>query len=79
MTSRMEKIKAAKKHIEGRLGDIIEKNFDTFGPALETSGTFTALLEAYRAVEIAEIGEKEAERAENAASYAKNILGIGKE
>ncbi|QIB36983.1 hypothetical protein G3A56_02405 [Rhizobium oryzihabitans] len=78
MTARMDKILAAKRHIEGRLGDIIEKNFDESGGALEAAGTFTALLEAYRAVEIAEIGEKQAERDENMASYTRNIMGIDK-
>ena len=73
MTARMEKIQAAKKHIEGRLGDIIEKNFDDSGSALETPGTFTALIEAYRAAEIAEMGEKDAEQQENTAAWLSAI------
>ncbi len=50
--NRLEKIEAAKRHIAGKIGDIIEKNYDEFGGALVTAGTFTVLLEAYHACEI---------------------------
>lgn len=56
--TRTEKIAAAKQHVAQKMGDIIEKNFDNPGGALETAGTFTALLEAYQAAEIAEAFEK---------------------
>lgn len=39
------------------MADIIIRNYDENGSLLETTGTFTALLEAYRAIEIAETFE----------------------
>ena len=49
-----EKVQAAKRHVVESIIDIIIKNFDDAGSKLETQGTFTALLEAYKAIEIAE-------------------------
>jgi len=48
-----QKLKAAREHVVGRITDIIVKNFDEGGSALETAGTFTTLLEAFNAIEIA--------------------------
>lgn len=48
-----EKITAAQRHVAEKMADIIIKNYDQTGAALETAGTFTALLEAYKATEIA--------------------------
>ncbi len=48
-----DKLMAAKEHVVGKITDILVKNFDEGGSALEIAGTFTALLEAYSAIEIA--------------------------
>jgi len=69
----MEKILLAKRHIADSIGDIIEKNFDDAGPALHTGGKFTALLEAYKAVEIAEEREKETEQRAREIAYSENM------
>lgn len=61
--TRNEKIQAAKRHIGAKIADIIEKNYNEGGSALESVGTFTSLIEAYRACEIAEEAvEKEVEQ-----------------
>ena len=49
MTAINDKIKAAKDHVANQIIDIISKNHDDSGAALDTTGTFTALLEAYKA------------------------------
>lgn len=74
MTTRLEKILAAKTHIAGQIGDIIERNFDHPTAALETPGTFTALIEAFRACEIAEKAETAEERARDANDYREGVL-----
>ena len=52
--ARRDAFKAAKIAIAERIGDIIMKSERGFGVALVEPGTFTTLVEAYRAVEIAE-------------------------
>lgn len=67
--TRDEKIAAAKEYVVAKIGDIIERNYDQPGAALETSGTFTGLIEAYRAIEIAETGSTIANSKEALDSY----------
>ncbi|MGO4355180.1 hypothetical protein AB4Z25_25005 [Rhizobium sp. RAF36] len=74
MTTRLEKIRAAKAAIAAKIGDIVEENFDSAGAILETPGTFTALLEAYKACEIAELSDTADERAKDAADYREGVL-----
>lgn len=75
---RAEKLKAAKAYIAEKLADMIVKNYDGNGTLLETAGAFTPLLDAYRAIEIAETsGEKfdtVAERARDAEDYRQSVL-----
>ena len=71
---RHAKIRAAKEHVAAKIGDIIVKNFDAGGLALEIEGTFTALLEAFRAVEIAEKYDTETEHAKDSEDYRQGVL-----
>lgn len=70
------KLKAAKDYVVATMTDIIIKNYDENGPALETPGTFTALLEAYRAIQIAERSDADtpAERAQDEEDYRQGVL-----
>ncbi|RYG58961.1 hypothetical protein EON80_26290 [bacterium] len=75
---RAEKLRAAKAYVAHKIADIIVKNFDDTGGLLETAGTFTTLLESYRAIEIAESLESgfdtAAERAKDAEDYRQGVL-----
>ncbi|KQV27887.1 hypothetical protein ASC97_05860 [Rhizobium sp. Root1203] len=70
---RAGKIQLAKEYIAAKIGDIIEKNYNNGGAALETAGTFTALIEAYRAVEIADEGEKLALSKKSSEDYKRGL------
>lgn len=74
MTTRLEKIRATKGGRSAKIGDIVEENFDSAGALLETAGTFTALFEAYKAWEIAELSGTADERAKKAADYREGGL-----
>jgi hypothetical protein len=71
--TRLDKIRAAKKYAAEKIGDILEKNFDANSGALETAGTFTALLEAHRAAEIAEAFEEDQEKGQRGKDYADSL------
>ena len=71
---RHDKIRAAKAHVAGKIADIIEKNFDQGGSALETPDTFTALLEAFKAIEIAEKFDTAGEHAQDVEDYRQGVL-----
>jgi hypothetical protein len=75
---RADKLKASKAYVAEKIADILLRNYDQNGALLETAGTFTALLEAYRAIEIAEkVGvhfDTVAERAQDAEDYRQGVL-----
>ncbi|WP_035449984.1 hypothetical protein [Aliihoeflea sp. 2WW] len=77
MASRQAKIAVAMDYIGEQLSLMIERNYDESGNAFHTQGTFTAMLEAYRACEIAaayeERIEEEARRNSYSSSLAKNL------
>ena len=75
---RAEKLKASKAYVAEKIADIILRNYDENGVLLEKAGTFTTLLEAYRAIEIAETFEEgfdtAAERQKDADDYRQGVL-----
>jgi len=71
---REDKLKAAKAYVVAKMSDIVEKNFDQAGGALETPGTFTALLEAYRAIEVVQTNDSSSERAQDTEDYRQGML-----
>lgn len=71
---RQEIIRVAKEHVAAKIGDILVKNFNAGGGALETPGTFTALLEAFKAIEIAEKFDTESEHRKDVENYHQGIL-----
>ncbi len=69
--NKMDKIQAAKRYVVTEIERVIEKSYDDGWRALETPGTFTALLEAFRACEIAlEADRNTRENMEKAARLA---------
>lgn len=75
---RAQKLKASKARIAEKIADIVLRNYDDNGALLEAPGTFTALLEAYQAIEIAERFEDgfdtADERAKDAEDYRQGVL-----
>ncbi|MNE70176.1 hypothetical protein D3C80_1659510 [compost metagenome] len=71
---REDKLKAAKAQVVAKISDIIAQNFDQAGGALETPGTFTALLEAYRAIEIVLTNDSSSEHAQDTEDYRQGMM-----
>lgn len=71
-----EILATATANIATKIKDTVFHNLGENGLALESPGRFTALLEAYRAVEIAEglDGDTAAERAQDAEDYRQGVL-----
>lgn len=71
---RHEKLKVAKANIALKIADLVEESYGRGEAALVVPGTFTALLEAYRAIEIAETVDTTVELAQDAEDYRQGVL-----
>lgn len=71
---RQEIIRVAKEHVAAKIVDILVKNYNSGGGALETEGTFTALLEAFKAIEIAEKFDTDIEHKKDVEDYHQGII-----
>lgn len=72
---RREKLSAAKAQVAAKIAEIVMRNVDDVG-ALAKAGTFTALLEAYQAISIAENSDVDtpAELAQDVEDYRQGVL-----
>ncbi len=71
---RQEIFRLAKEYVAAKIGDILVKNYNSGGGALEKEGTFTGLLEAFKAIEIAEKFDTAAEHKKDVEDYTQGIL-----